>query len=149
MPRGFAVSIVLMKNSLRSMAAAVVITLISAAVPSHAATVNDFYKSLLKRGVEHVNSGNFEAAASELKLASFGLLDSIPLYETAQIYLTIAAQHLGREPQARAAATHVVAADRIEAHYAKLDLPEKTRKEFETIAQKMLTDVQWKMLEKP
>jgi len=112
-----------------------------------AATVNDFYKTLLKRGVEHVNSGNYQAAAGELKLASFGLLDSIPLYETAQIYLTIATQHLAREPLARAAATHVVAAERIEAHYATLVLPDKTRAEFESIAQKVLTDVQWQMLQ--
>ncbi len=148
MPPGFPATTVPMKDSLRSTVAAVVIALVTASAPLNAATVNDFYTSLLKRGVDHVNSGNYDAAASELKLASFGLLDSISLYETAQIYLTIAAQHLGREPQARAAATHVVAAERVEAHYATLSLSEGTRKEFETIAKKVLTDVQWQMLKK-
>jgi hypothetical protein len=115
---------------------------LAAASPLCAATVNDFYASLLKRGIEHVSAGSYEAGAGELKLAAFGLVDSIELYQTAQIYLAIANQHLDREPQTRAAATRVVAAERIERHYAKLAIPDKVRKEFETIAQKVLTVAQ-------
>jgi hypothetical protein len=122
-----------------------VLTLIAAA-PLHAATVNDFYASLLKRGVEHVAAGSYEAGAGELKLAAFGLVDSLELYQTAQVYLTIASQHLNREPQTRAAATRVLAAERLEPHYAKLTLPETVRKEFEAIAQKVLTAGQFEML---
>ena len=114
-----------------------------AAAPLHAATVNDFYTSLLKRGIDHVNAGAYEAGAGELKLAAFGLVDTIELYQTAQVYLAIANQHLDREPQTRAAATRVVAAERIERRYAALTLPEKVRKEFETIAQKVLTAAQF------
>ena len=123
------------------------LTLIAAA-PLHAATVNDFYASLLKRGIDHVTAGAYEAGAGELKLAAFGLVDSVEMYQTAQIYLAIASQHLNREPQVRAAATRVVAAERIAAHYAALNLPQTVRKEFETIAQKVLTAAQFDTLRK-
>lgn len=117
-----------------------------AAAPLHAATVNDFYLSLFKRGIEHVTAGAYEAGAGELKVAAFGLVDTIDLYQTAQIYLAIANQHLNREVPTRAAATRVVAAERIQAHYATLALPDKVRKEFESIAQKMLTATQFEIL---
>jgi hypothetical protein len=122
-----------------------VLTLIAAA-PLRAATVNDFYASLLKRGIEHVTAGSYEAGAGELKIAAFGLVDSLEHYQTAQVYLTIASQHLNREPQTRAAATRVIAAERVERRYAKLALPEKVRKEFEAIAQKVLTPGQFETL---
>jgi hypothetical protein len=121
---------------------ATVMTLFAAAT-LHAANVNDFYASLLKRGIEHVNAGAYEAGAGELKLAAFGLIDVVELYQTAQVYLTIANQHLDREPQTRAAATRVISAERIERHYVTLTLPDKVRKEFETIAQKVLTAAQF------
>jgi hypothetical protein len=122
-----------------------VLTLIAAA-PLRAATVNDFYASLLKRGIEHVTAGSYEAGAGELKIAAFGLVDSLEHYQTAQVYLTIASHHLNREPQTRAAATRVIAAERVERRYAKLALPEKVRKEFEAIAQKVLTPGQFETL---
>jgi len=122
------------------------IFMLIAAAPLHAATVNDFYLSLLKRGVEHVTAGAYEAGAGELKLAAFGLVDTVDLYQTAQVYLAIANQHLNREAPTRAAATRVVAAERIQPHYATLALPDKVRKEFESIAQKMLTATQYEML---
>jgi len=128
----------------RSLAA--VLLSLAAASPLCAATVNDFYASLLKRGIEHVTAGSYEAGAGELKLAAFGLVDSIEHYQTAQVYLAIANQHLDREPQTRAAATRVVAAERIERHYATLAIPDKVRKEFESIAQKVLTAAQFAML---
>jgi hypothetical protein len=128
---------------------AAIVCLIAAAAPLRAASVNDFYASLLKRGVEHVNAGSYEAGAGELKLAAFGLVYSVELYQTAQVYLTIANQHLGREPQTRAAATRVVVAERIERHYAALTLPEKVRKEFESIAQKVLPASQFEVLHAP
>jgi hypothetical protein len=127
---------------MRRLLTATVLTLLAAA-PLHAASVNDFYASLLKRGIDHVNAGAYEAGAGELKLAAFGLVDVIEMYQTAQVYLAIANQHLDREPQTRAAATRVVAAERIERRYAALTLPENVRKEFETIAQKVLTATQF------
>jgi hypothetical protein len=134
---------------MRRIYVAAIVCLIAAAAPLRAGSVNDFYAALLKRGVEHVNSGSYEAGAGELKLAAFGLLNSVELYQTAQIYLTIANQHLDHEPQTRAAATRVVAAERIEPHYAKLTLPDKVRKEFESIAQKVLPASQYEVLHPP
>ncbi|HEY4642434.1 MAG TPA: hypothetical protein VII75_13900 [Thermoanaerobaculia bacterium] len=127
---------------MRKLLIAAVITLVAAAA-LHAATMNEFYASLLKRGIDHVNAGAYEAGAGELKLAAFGLVDALEPYQTAQVYLAIANQHLDREPQTRAAATRVIAAERIEKHYATLALPDKVRKEFEAIAQKVLTAVQY------
>ena len=132
---------------MRRLLSATVFTLLAAAT-LHAATVNEFYASLLRRGIDHVNAGAYEAGAGELKIAAFGLIDSVELYETAQVYLAIANQHLDREPQTRAAATHVVAAERIEKHYATLTLPDKVRKEFEAIAQKVLTAAQFGELQR-
>lgn len=114
--------------------------------PVHAATVNDFYASLLKRGIDHVSAAAYETGAGELKIAAFGLVDAIEQYEMAQVYLAIASQHLNNEVQTRAAATRVVAAERVEKHYATLQLPDKVRKEFETIAQKVLTATQFEAL---
>ena len=130
----------------RSIFAAILFSMIAAAAPLHAATVNDFYLSLLKRGIEHINAGNNDLGASELKLAAFGLVDSVQLYQTAQVYLAVASQRLNREPQTRAAAIRVFTAERIEQHYATLTLPETIRKEFETLAPKMLTAAQWETL---
>jgi hypothetical protein len=58
--------------------------------PIHAATPTDFYLELLRRGVNEVEAGRNETAVTPLRLAAFGLLESIEHYETAQAYLVIA-----------------------------------------------------------
>jgi tetratricopeptide (TPR) repeat protein len=103
---------------------------------------NDFYPALLKRGIAHVGSSNFDMAAKELRIAAFGLVDDVPQFEIAQIYLTIAAQKLGREPDARHAAQRVLAAERLEQHYASLNLPADIRASFEKIVNQILTSDQ-------
>jgi tetratricopeptide (TPR) repeat protein len=106
------------------------------------AAPNDFYPALLKRGIAHVGSGNFDMAAKELKVAAFGLVDDVPQFEIAQVYLTIAAQKLGHEPDARHAAQRVLAAERLEQHYASLNLPADIRASFEKIVNQILTSDQ-------
>ena len=106
------------------------------------AAPNDFYPALLKRGITHVGSGNFDMAAKELRIAAFGLVDDVPQFEIAQVYLTIAAQKLGHEPDARHAAQRVLAAERLEQHYASLNLPADIRASFEKIVNQILTSDQ-------
>jgi len=98
--------------------------------------------ALLQRGINHVKSGNFDQASKELRIAAFGLVDSISLFETAQIYATIASEKLGRETDARHAAQRVLAAERIDARYAKLDIPTDVRNSFESIVTRILTSDQ-------
>ena len=127
----------------RSIKSAAVVAVLSclAGFPLSAAP-NDFYSTLLQRGINHVKSGNFDQAAKELRIAAFGLVDSIPQFETAQIYETIASEKLGRETDARHAAQRVLAAERIEPRYAKLDIPADVRASFETIVTRILTSDQ-------
>ena len=123
----------------RAAAAAVLLCFAAVAI---AATPNDFYLALLQRGVGHVKEGNFAQAAKELRIAAFGFVDSIPQFEIAQVYLTIATEKLGNEADARHAALRLIAAERTEAHYATLDVPVDVRKAFEQIASRILTSDQ-------
>jgi tetratricopeptide (TPR) repeat protein len=103
---------------------------------------SDFYLSLLQRGISHVKTGNFDAAAKELRIAAFGLVDSIPQFEIAEVYLTIASEKLDREADARHAAQRLLAAERIEPHYTALNLPDDARADFERIVLHILTSDQ-------
>src|SRR4051812_13315840 len=82
--------------------------------PMLRAATNDFYLTLLQRGISHVNAGSYEAGSKELRVAAFGLVDDIPRFEIAQVYLALASEKLNREPDARHAAQRVLAAERIE-----------------------------------
>jgi tetratricopeptide (TPR) repeat protein len=128
--------------TLRTVRSTAIAILLSAWAGLLLAAPNDFYPALLKRGISHVGSGNFDAAAKELRVAAFGLVDDVPQFEIAQVYLTIAAQKLGHEPDARHAAQRVLAAERLEQHYASLDLPADIRASFEKIVSQILTSDQ-------
>jgi len=125
----------------RSIRSAAITAILCVATVGSAAT-NDFYLSLLQRGIGHVKSSNFDAASKELRIAAFGLVDSIPQFETAQVYLTIASQHLNRESDARHAAQRLLAAERIEPRYMALSIPDDVRAEFERIVTRILTSDQ-------
>ena len=107
-----------------------------------AAATNDFYGTLLQRGIAHVNAGSFEAGARELRIAAFGLVDNIPQFEVAQIYLAIASEKLGREADARHASQRVLAAERIEPRYASLQIDAATHDAFERVVNRILTSDQ-------
>lgn len=114
--------------------------LIALAAPSAiAASGDEFYDRLFTRGVAQFNEGNYAGAYSSLRIAAFGYLENIPRFQTAEIYMTVAANKLRHEADARAAAVRVVAAERIEKRYASLAIPAEVRKEFEEAARKLLT----------
>jgi hypothetical protein len=127
---------------LRKSAVAVLITFAIACPLVAAADSTDFYLDLLHRGIAHVDAGQYDAGSNELRIAAFGLLDAVPQFETAQIYLAIAADHLKNEADARRAVQRVIAADRIERKYGSLTIPAATRTAFEKIATKLLTSDQ-------
>src|SRR6476619_3761405 len=112
---------------LRRSAVTILITFAMAWPLAAAADSADFYLDLLHRGITHVDAGQYEAGSNELRIAAFGLLDAVPQFETAQIYLAIAADHLKNEADARRAAQRVIAADRIERKYGSLTIPAATR----------------------
>lgn len=116
-----------------------------AAMPAAAAR-DDFYLNLLHRGMAHVDAGQYDAALRELHIAAFGLVDTIPQFEIAHIYLTIAGSGLKNEAEARRSAQRVVAAERLDRQYGSLSIPQSARKKFEDIASKLLTNDQYAFL---
>src|SRR6266850_2733078 len=109
------------------------------ATSAFAASGDEFYDRLFNRGMAQFNEGNYANAYSSLRVAAFGLLDDVRRFETAQIYMTVAATRLRHESDARMAAQRVVAAERIERRYPSLPLPDAVRKEFEDAARTLLT----------
>jgi tetratricopeptide (TPR) repeat protein len=113
-----------------------------AAGSAFAAAGDEFYSRLYSRGVTQFNEGNYAGATASLRLAAFGLLEDVSRFETAQVYLSVAAMRLHHDNDARQSAQRVVAAERIERRYASLALPETVRGEFENAARTLLTPEQ-------
>ena len=113
--------------------------LIALAAPAFAQTSTDFYLALLRRGTAEVEAGRHADAAVNLRLAAFGLLESIEHYQTAQAYLAVALDRLGQTQQARDAAQRVVAAERVERKFRSIALPAPIRTAFDTLAKKVLS----------
>jgi len=118
-------------------------------VPMFAATATDFYLELLRRGINEVDAGRNETAVTPLRLAAFGLLESIEHYETAQAYLVVALDRMNQTDAAREAAQRIVAAERIERRFASLRLPEAIRTAFNASAKKLLSAAEVAMLTTP
>src|SRR5437867_10237828 len=98
-----------------------------AATSAIAASGDEFYDRLYSRGMAQFSEANYANAYASLRVAAFGLLEDIRRFETAEIYMTLAAMRLHRESDARTAAQRVVAAERVERRYASLALPEAIR----------------------
>lgn len=111
---------------------------VALAASSAVAADSDFYQRLLQRGIAHYNDGNYAPAMQELKLAAFGLVDSLDHFETAYVYYTNAAQKLQKEASARDALQRILAAEKIEHRYAALTLPAEVRTAFEAAARSLL-----------
>lgn len=104
-----------------------------------AASANDFYVELLRRGVSEVEAGRHESAVTPLRLAAFGLIDSVEHYQTAQAYLVVALDRLNQSEPARQAALRIVAAEKVEPRFASLTLPDEIRTAFSTSVKKLLS----------
>jgi Flp pilus assembly protein TadD len=123
--------------------------LLTAGVPLVASTATDFYLELLQRGTMEVDAGRYDTSITPLRLAAFGLVDSIEHYETAQAYLVVALDKLGKQDEARRAAQRIVAAEAIERKFAALALPAPIRTAFAVVARKLLSSVDAALLTAP
>jgi tetratricopeptide (TPR) repeat protein len=112
--------------------------LLCATSSAFAQGATDFYLSLLRRGIAAVDAGQFAAAATPLRIAAFGLVDSIESYETALVHLAIAQDRLGNQDGARESVRRLVAAERIDRKFAALRLTPATRTAFDAVARKHL-----------
>lgn len=115
--------------------------MLSAWIPLCASTATDFYLDLLQRGTAEADAGRYNTSITPLRLAAFGLVDSIEHYETAQAYLAVALDKLGQQEEARRAAQRIVAAEGIERKFATLPLPPSIRTAFGAVARKLLSSV--------
>jgi tetratricopeptide (TPR) repeat protein len=115
------------------------VVMIATSAPTLAATATDFYVELLRRGISEVEAGRNETAVVPLRLAAFGLIDSIEHYETAQVYLVVALDRMNQTDPAREAALRIIAAERVERKFGSLKLSEAIRSSFATSAKKLLS----------
>jgi len=113
----------------------VVATLMLAAAGARA---DDFYAARMQRGITNYQRGNYAQAASDFRIAAFGLLDSPADYETALIYGALANWKLDRKGEATQAAEKIVTVERVAPVYAKLSLPAGLREELESVLPKVL-----------
>jgi hypothetical protein len=100
-----------------------------------------FYSNLLARGVSDALAGNTTAALTELRIAAFGLLGSIPEYETAQVYLAVLNDRASLKEQARTAVAKFLAAEKISPTYADLPLDPSIKQSFEALRAQYATAI--------
>jgi hypothetical protein len=126
-----------MHNFIRT--TALVTALVCMAAPATAATQNEFYTSLLRRGVASYDATRYPDAAKQLRIAAFGMVDAIEHYQLAQMYLTLTYDKLGLTDRAREAAHRVTVAERVERKYAAVSAPQPVRVAFEVLAARLLS----------
>jgi hypothetical protein len=102
------------------------------------AATEDFYLRMFQRGLDHFTAGSYATAFDELRMAAFGMVDSIDDFERAHVYATVAAQKLNRESDARNSLQRVLAAEKIEHRYTSLKLPDDVKSAFEDAARSLL-----------
>ncbi len=113
--------------------------MVTACVPLYAASATEFYVGLLRRGVADVEAGRDADAVTPLRIAAFGLLESIEHYELAEAHLVVAYDRMSQTDAAREAALRIVAAERIEKKFASLGLSSAIRTAFVNAAKKVLS----------
>ena len=115
------------------------VVIVLVAGTSFAAAGNDFYETLYRRGVSDFNEGKYEAARRELRIAAFGLIESVSSYETAHAYLVATARQLKTDGDARISLQRILNAEKIEHRFASLSLPATIRQVIDTAARTLLT----------
>lgn len=107
------------------------------AVISFAAAVPGFgqnlYSARFDSGVADFNRGDYAAATDALRVAAFGFIDDLARYETAEIYLAVASERLGRRNDALLAATKVIEAEAVRPIYTTLPILPSLRSAFDPL----------------
>ena len=110
---------------------------------------DDFNDSAFRRGVAAFEAGTYDVALGRLRIAAFGYVEDLPHYETAQAYIAIAAQRLNRTDEAKSALQRIVSAERIERHFASLQLSPALRGAIAEAAKALLAPSQAALLTMP
>ncbi len=118
----------------------------TAVLSTAAAEAPPFYTRMLQRGITAFQKGEYARAIDLLRVGAFGMLDEIPQYETAQIYIVVSAQKLNRIEDAQAAARKFADAERIAPSYASLSVDAAVRHDFDQLMPKLLTQEQMALL---
>jgi len=107
-------------------------------VSASAQTAPNFYGGVLERGKVAYAAGQYESAAKYFEIAAFGFLESLPEYETAEIYLALSRHQSGNDDGARAAIEAVMRAEQVAPTYRTLALDPKIRNSFEAVIASVL-----------
>jgi tetratricopeptide (TPR) repeat protein len=113
--------------------------LLCAASSAFAQNASEFYLGLLRRGTSYAEAGQYDAAATPLRIAAFGLVETVDKYETALAYLAITHDRLGNQDAARDSIRRIVAAERVERKFGSLPLPATIRTAFDVVVKKHLS----------
>lgn len=130
-------------------ASALITMLLGATLTMSAATPNEFYASLLRRGIAAYDANRYEDAARSLRLAAFGFVEIVDQYQLAHVYLALTHERLGAEDRARDSARRIVAAQRIDSRFMALALPQPVRNAFDALAARVLTAPELQLLRRP
>ena len=114
-----------------------------------AAADDDFYGEAFRRGVAAFEAGTYDVALARLHVAAFGAVDDLPRFEAAQAYIAVAAQRLDRTDEAKAALRRIAAAERIERHFASLQISDAVRSAVTDAAKALLPPQQAALLTMP
>src|SRR5262249_6964518 len=87
---------------------------------SAAAASSDFYDNISQRWIQPFDSGLYDSATKELRIAAFGFVDSVDQFETTQVYIAVASHRLKKPNDARAALLKLLSAERIARRYQAL-----------------------------
>jgi len=104
-----------------------------------AAPGDDFYDGALRSGVAAFEAGRYDEALTKLHVAAFGYVEDISRYETAESYIAVAAQRVGRTDEALLALRRIIAAERIDRRFASLQVSPALRTAVEGAAKTLLT----------
>lgn len=97
-----------------------------------------FFERLLARGTLEYQAGSYSAASRTLEIASFGLMETLDLYQRAQVLLSLSEQGRGNLVEARAAVRRVLQVESIAPTYPPTDLDPEIQATFEATVQRLL-----------
>jgi len=117
----------------------VLLLLLIVPMAASAATADDFYQRMYRRGMTHFAAAEYPAAFTELRNAAFGFVERLDTFEAAHAYAAVAAHRAGRDADARDSLMRITAAEKVEPHFASVTLPEDIRTEVYKVAARMLT----------
>ncbi len=100
-----------------------------------------FYQRMLSRGQLEYEAGQFSEAVRTLQIASFGMLNDLPSYEEAHIYLALSEQGRGELDRARAAIRSVMQVETMRDVYPPSTLDLTAMADFEAAVNRLFPEM--------